>query len=76
MLIEQGKRLISVMKYAHFLMPMSFPADYSRINRYGAVSELGVELSMPVATSVGRYRFMPVSKPPKTLPLLDCHRRF
>lgn len=59
MLIEQGKRLISVMEYAHSLMPMNFPDDESWINRYGIVSELGVDLLMPVATSADRYRFMP-----------------
>ena len=55
MLIEQGKSLISVIEYAHLLMLMSFPADDSWINRYGAVSELGVELLIPVATLAGRY---------------------
>ena len=59
MFIEQGKRLISVMEYAHLLMPMNFPSDESSINRYGTVSELGVDLLMAVATSAGRYRFMP-----------------
>ena len=59
MLIEQGKRLLSVMEYAHSLMPMNFPDDESWINRYGIVSELGVDLLIPVATSAGRYRFMP-----------------
>lgn len=59
MLIEQGKRLISVMEYAQLLMPMNFPDDETWINRYGAVSELGVDLLMPVATSADRYRFMP-----------------
>ncbi|NMM14298.1 MAG: FRG domain-containing protein [Rhodoferax sp.] len=59
MLMEQGKRLLSVMEYAHLLMPMNFPDDESWINRYGIVSELGVDLLIPVATSAGRYRFMP-----------------
>ena len=59
MFTEQGKRLISVMEYAHSLMPMNFPDDESWINRYGIVSELGVDLLMPVATSADRYRFMP-----------------
>lgn len=59
MLVEQGKRLLSVMDYAHSLMPIGFPDDESWINRYGAVSELGVDLLMPVATSDGLYRFMP-----------------
>lgn len=59
MLIEQGKRLISVMEYAHMLMPMSFPNDDSWINRYGMVSKLVIDLLIPVVTSVGQYRFMP-----------------
>jgi len=59
MLIEQGKRLLSVMEYAHSLMPISLPGDASCINLYGMVSELGVDLLMPVATSAGQYRFMP-----------------
>ncbi|MDG4474733.1 FRG domain-containing protein [Thiovibrio frasassiensis] len=59
MLIEQGKRLLSVMGYAYSLMPMNFPDDESWINRYGIVSELGIDLLTPVATSAGRYRFMP-----------------
>ena len=48
MFIERGARLLSVMEYAHLLMPMSFPDDESWINRYGIVSELGVDLLMPV----------------------------
>lgn len=59
MLIEQGKRLLSVMEYAHLLMPMNFPDDESWINHYGSVSELGIDLLMPLVTSAGRYRFMP-----------------
>lgn len=59
MFIERGARLLSVMEYAHLLMPIHFPDDESWINRYGIVSELGVDLLMPVATSAGRYRFMP-----------------
>jgi hypothetical protein len=59
MLIEQGKRLLSVMDYAHLLMPMNFPDDESWINRHGMVSELGIDLLMPIAISAGRYRFMP-----------------
>ena len=59
MFIERGARLLSVMGYAHLLMPINFPDDESWINRYGIVSELGVDLLMPVATSAGRYRFMP-----------------
>lgn len=59
MFIERGARLLSVMEYADLLMPMSFPDDESWINRYGIVSELGLDLLMPVATSAGRYRFMP-----------------
>lgn len=57
MFIERGARLLSVMEYAHLLMPMNFPDDESWSNRYGIVSELGVDLLMPVATSAGRYRF-------------------
>lgn len=59
MFIGRGARLLSVMEYADLLMPMSFPDDESWINRYGIVSELGLDLLMPVATSAGRYRFMP-----------------
>lgn len=59
MLTERGARLLSVMEYADLLMPMSFPDDESWINRYGIVSELGLDLLMPVATSADRYRFMP-----------------
>ena len=62
MLIEQGKRLPSLMEYANLLMPMNFPDDESKINCYGAVSELGVDILMPVAISSGRYRFMPGSE--------------
>lgn len=59
MLIEQGKRLISVMEYAHSLLPINFPDDELWINRYGMVSECEVDLLMPVVTSAGSYRFMP-----------------
>lgn len=59
MLLEQGKRLISVMEYAHSLLPINFTDDESWINRYGIVSELEGDLLMPVVTSAGQYRFMP-----------------
>jgi hypothetical protein len=36
------------MDYAHMLMPMIFPNDDSWINRYGMVSELGIDLLIPV----------------------------
>lgn len=59
MFIKQGKRLVSVMEYAHSLMPMDSPDDESWINLYGIVSELGADLLMPVAISANHYRFMP-----------------
>lgn len=59
MFTERGVRLLSVMHYADLLMPMNFTDDESWINRYGMVSEPGIDLLIPVVTSVGRYRFMP-----------------
>lgn len=59
MLIEQGKRLLSVMEYAHSLMPLDWPDDESWINHYGVATVQGGELLMPVAISDGQYRFMP-----------------
>jgi hypothetical protein len=59
MLRENGKRLPSTMEYARSLMPIDFPEDESWINLYGMVSELGIDLLIPVETAAGRYRFMP-----------------
>jgi hypothetical protein len=59
MLRENGKRLPSLLEFASLLMPMNCEVDESWINRYGAVSEFGIDPLIPVETAAGRYRFMP-----------------
>jgi len=63
MLLENGKRLPSTMEYAHSLMPIDFPEDESWINLYGMVSELGIDMLIPVETALRSLNTTPSSYP-------------
>jgi hypothetical protein len=58
-LLEQEKRLGTIIEYAHSLLPIGAEADESWINHYGMVSELGIDLLIPLEISPGHFRFMP-----------------
>lgn len=56
---ERGLGIETVEQFAHSLVSMDVVEDNSRINDWGAVTDTGVDLLLPVKISDTHFRFMP-----------------
>lgn len=59
MLQEKGKRIGTILEYAHLLLSIRHEEDEAIVNQHGIVTDMGGELLMLIQTAPGLCRLMP-----------------